>query len=298
MKFSKLFFLFFILIVACHQPQKDIFNCNKWNVGDIFHFDVEHIEVELTNDSITNVTKGKYKAELTVLELGETNTLKWTIKEQHRKPDSLLSALDKKISDTIEYKDELTIIYKTNKLGQYQKIINWPDINKYMESKWNDLMKTEKKDFHPNIEFLKKIKKEFLTKPAIEASVTKDIGPLHLIYGLPSSDSLTQTQEKGRGLNYQSLSTKISSKLTQDHDDYAIVRITQLLNPKELKDQVNNMINEYLSDTINSKMDIRDTCLVDYDKLKGWARHIEYWRIISIGNKRKQISVSLKQVEN
>ncbi len=292
---NRILFTLIILSIGCKQTTLETYNSDNWKLGDTLHYKASFIEIDKVGDSITKAEISTYKADLIVNYLGETNTLTWKIFIGKRKNDAKLTDLERAIGDTIEYKEERKIIYKTNKFGQYQEILNWVEIEKYNDSLWVLLLNKAGGISLENKEKIGLLKEVFNNRPAIETKTTKDIMALHSIYGRPISKSSIELKENTAGINNQALLANTKLEILNYYTDNLIVRLTMELDSNQVQNQVNEWTDQFIPHNESLKMKTVDTCLVDYNKLTNWPNHVEYWRIVTVGDRMKHIGVSLIQ---
>lgn len=283
---KKILWTVLVFLVGCNQTAKDFYNAEKWNVGDELHYSVEITETELLGDSITKGEKTKYNVELIVSEIGDTNVITWTIKQSIRKPDSLLTNLQKVIFDTTEEREEIKIVYQTNKTGQYLGILNWADVEKYVDSQWNSIIKSNEEGYRKNEKNIIKLRTAFSTRQIIEAKLARDIMALHSIYGQPYSEIEIQSQENMTGFNNQSISSNVKIEIMKKFNDHLYLRLTSQPDSTQTANQINDFVNQFVTDTTPLKIKIMDTCIVNFNKLTCWASQITYWRSASMGAKK------------
>jgi hypothetical protein len=294
--FTQLFLV--IIIAGCGRKDETVFNCSKWDIGKRLTYFVELSDANLIGDSITNIKVNFYKADLEFIELGEKhNTIKWHIRQPVKKPDSLITELNRAVADTLDYQEVLQIIYQTNKLGQYEEIKNWPEVEKYFETVWNKKFEDFTSD-PAKKETLTKLKKTFASRPAIEAKLTRDIMALHIIFN--TDHTIIETKFKGEvaGLNNQPLILSSISKILEETENNRIVEIINGYDPHQNKEQVDAFITGFSTDTLLSPVRMTDTIQVNYNKLTSLPKQVEYWRYISIDNRKKQIGVLINQIED
>ncbi|MCB9360627.1 MAG: hypothetical protein H6587_03250 [Flavobacteriales bacterium] len=286
-----------LFLFACNAENTTIANCEKWEVSKSVFYDVVQTEIKTEKDSIILAKKSNYRIELIVNEIGDSNQITCSIKFATRKPDSLLTDVEKLLSDTIEYKEEFNFIYQTNKIGQYQEIINWNELDKKINKSWDDykdsLINSAQKE-----EAIANLESAFLNRTAIETKLTMAITPLHSIYGLSYSNQTEDTQEIMTGLSNQALPSIMSKKILAEENNYILMQLTHVFDSNQLLTQVNEFVGELGNKETITHIEMTDTCNVGFNKLTGWPYGVEFWRIAKAGNMQKKITLSITEIEN
>jgi hypothetical protein len=232
-----------------------------------------------------------------MVEVGEHNILKWRIRQPVKRPDSLITPLERSWADTLDYKEMLQIVYRADASGRYEEIVNWPQVERFRDSLWRKMTLGYMTDSSKH-EIVKKLKETFMTRPSIEAKLTRDIAALHVVYNKKHERSESNAQDQVPGINDLTLTQMAKSRIVENNAENAIVKITQEFDPVEFKEQVGLVVGDLTNDTLpNYAARISDDIIVDYSKITGWPIKVEYWRSISMGIRRKTIGIVLKQIE-
>ncbi|MBW6484187.1 MAG: hypothetical protein K0B10_14145 [Vicingaceae bacterium] len=292
-------FISIIFLLSCNKHKINVVNCEKWEINKPIFYNVEYREIKTDKDSVILAKKSIYRVELVVDEKGDSSRITWSIKYETRKPDSLLTNLEKLIGDTIEYKEEYKIIYQTNEVGQYQKIVNWDELDKMITGLWNDYKNTLNVNTTTKKEVLKNIESAFMNRAAIESKLTLAISPLHCVFGLPYSNQTSQTTEIVTGFNNQPLLSNKTHKILSEENDFVVMQVTYEYDSNEVVSQVNDVVRELGSKEVEiaGQIKMTDTCNVGFSKLTNWPYQVEFWRVAKLGDVKKNISVSLVQVK-
>ena len=294
---KKILLILIVVAASCKPSKQNVFGCDKWKDGDKLFYDVEIVEKKFKNDSVISEQQIGYKAELDISKTGDSTIITWRMLQQVRKPDSVLTHLQKELNDTIGFSEVLKIVYKVNKQGQYLELLNWKELEEKSDSIWNSEIKKledENKSTTPEThKKLAQIKAETQTSPAIEARFTREILALHLAYGLPYSDSIIRLKMAAAGLSDETIPSKITTQIKHNYRDAVCLEITSEPDSRETGRQVNNMVRRMIADSVSEKMTINDTCEVTFNKKTDWAESLLYFRMVTLGDRKNQTKILL-----
>lgn len=271
-------------------------SCSNWKNNDSLLYDVVITEYKVTTDTTVYGTKSSYRASLTLSQVNDKNTITWSIKKPIKRQDSITKLIDLVSSDSLDYIEMLQVVYQTNSQGQYESIVNWKEIENFTDSVWNDEFRGIKNGSTFDEKRYNMAKSVFLNRNAIEGKLARDIMALHYVYGDYDSDNQDEYETIAIGLSGKPTNTQFSYKFLEKNDENLIIQLTNNFDSKQIGNQLNDVVNQLTDSNLNSPVNIHDTCMVDFNTKTHWANQVEYWRTISIGDKKKRICVSLMQV--
>lgn len=281
------------LFTSCFNNKSKTFSIDRWKAGDSASYHVEFVDFEFLNDSIVHAKSNYYKATLNILTLGKSNVLEWHIRQPLMKSDSLISDLERVVGDTVDYMETLKIKYQVNANGEFEKVVNWPDLEMYVNAYWDSLILNNTLD-QTKRKGLDEIRNTFSNRPVVEAQMTRDIQALHLIFNKPFVNG--DYEEDIIGLNEEIIPSTIKILILGAENDFKYIRITRELNSAPLSLQLNDFASNLTKDTSPVDIFANDTAFIEFNSTISLPTNVEYWRVIKIANKHRRIGVSLKQL--
>jgi hypothetical protein len=171
------FILSFLTFGQINSSDSTVQVITYWEKGEKKEYFVSNERIKIKGSDTVSIEKTTYDVELTVLSSNDNSyTIEWWYKNINT--NSSNSAAQKIKSLT----EDMRIIYKTDELGNFIEVINWKEIQKFI----NNAAFTLQEDNKDNPEFekiLEQIRTTFTSKEAIESTSIKDIQQFHSFHG-------------------------------------------------------------------------------------------------------------------
>lgn len=294
--FNKLYIILIAFaFVGCETKNNNVIDSSVWKDGERLIFNVVQTEIKLNNDSVFGGKKQSYKAILTLSSI-DSNIISWSVLKPIKRHDSLTSMLDVLNPDTVDYIQDLEIIYKVDSLGRYQEIVNWEQVEVYADSIWELNFLESKEESTFDEERYESVKATFLNRSSIESWLARDIMSFHFAYGHDYSDTITQNEMIIAGFNNAPINSEITCQVIERNTDNLILTFIQKLESNQVANQINDFYSSYIESFDFSTMDVVDTCMVDFNLNNGFPNQVEYWRTASLDSLTKQTFVSILKV--
>ncbi|HXC05168.1 MAG TPA: hypothetical protein VNZ86_10485 [Bacteroidia bacterium] len=286
--------LFLVTILACsckeapHPPE--VCGISKWKVGEKLLYNAVSYKAE--DEKVVPESEIHYRVELDVQALGKQNILSWTWIVPFIKADSLRTVKEKWSNDSIGYRPLFHIVYEVNEKGEYAGILNWKELKNMEDSIWDAQFKNIRGIPASRQDTLDRMKEKFLTRPNIEATLTKDINAFHILYG--TAVSLSPVVTRGTALGNQE-GGSMKTEVLKDSTGFMQVRISMELPQAQTKAIMNEMMGFFKNDTLKASIQVRDTAIVDMNKEIGWPSYVRFWRILTVEGKKYKMYIGLKR---
>ena len=267
-----------------------------WNKGESKSFKFFKGRLKYENNELISSGSSTSDLLLTVIDSTETSyTIKWLIIDIHTEEDD-----NPIVKDLIEMSKGLSIIYTTDELGIFSELINWREIQGFLNIAMDKLLlaKNEDKDF---VEAFSKIRKTFSTKQAIEQVMINEIQLYHAPYGViyKLNEIIEEETELPNILGGQPFPAILTCELTKIdmENSSCILKMSTIMNSEKSTEIIYNFIKE-MSETMGNppseKSEIPLISINDYyefeiDLISGWTTRAYYERVV--------VSDTLKQVD-
>lgn len=255
--------------------------------GDAHSYKVTYNTLKMKGNDTTSNETIHYFASLTVLDADDKSyTLEWKINQYNFQTEvPVLKALS-------EFNNNLTIVYKTNELGEYRDVINYPEIkeklDKYTLDVKSKLTPDEQKFFEATIQNI------LGTKEAFTRNTIQDILQIHNFYGIKYSLNDTISMDVKIPNNFDATPTdaKFVSYMTDmGRDSYTLVSV-QAIEPHVIDQAAKNYLRKVLPPESQKEIDSYDLSQLQQISTLANQMHNSGWLLMSINSK---INTSLNQ---
>jgi len=301
--------LFFILIVSNAIGQtKEYYFSPKWIVGEKKTISIVQSEKEYKAGKLVEDTTTYMEGEMVVLkDNGDNYTLKVLYDNVALKSvQSFYTATNEELK---VYK-KLALIYKINKKDGKSELLNWKEVQSFMNesfSQINSLMKKKNPDLVPLTKMmLLPIQESFKSKENIEAYMYKEIGDIVFPYGTKYkiADTIRMTESSANPFNAADTvsQTTISylsnvNETLQTCDINKVIRldlekfkamltsmILQMSNSSKATDEQKKQIKE---DVKNVKMESTNLTVIHFNYKSTWVTDIKSTVTIIVNDSKK-----------
>lgn len=148
-----------------------------WDNGEKQDYTVIKTKTKLENGDTISIDSVRYEVELSVVDsTANSYTMQWVYK------DVFSDNKNPFIVKTMKTVKGLKVLYKTDERGVYEGILNWEEINQYMQNQY-DLFRDLVKNAPDLVEIIDKAQALYANKAVLESSGFKEIKQFHNFYG-------------------------------------------------------------------------------------------------------------------
>lgn len=148
-----------------------------WDKGEKQDYTIIKTRTKIENGDTTSVESVRYEVELSVVDsTANSYTMQWIYK------DVISDNKNPFVAHANKTVKGLKILYSTDEMGVYKEILNWEEINQYMQKQY-DLYRDLVKSDPEMVDFVNKSQAIYANKSLLEASGFKEIKQFHNFYG-------------------------------------------------------------------------------------------------------------------
>lgn len=270
-----------------------------WNKGDELQYKVTYETVKLKGqDTTAHERSVSYYNVKVTKETKKSYTMQWLCKGCEIKSESpILRRLSKGCKD-------MKIVYETDEMGEFKKLVNMKQIKKQMEKSYKDVKKElgSIEKMKMQIEQMEKIA---LTESAVEENALAPIELFHSLHGrqFKLKELLQGEIKESNQFGGEDFDTKFSLILDSINvpEDFSIVKLKQIVNEEQLrKETLNYLINlaksmnaeEPTNDHVKDLKRFTDFTFVLFGD--GWVREVSQTITVTNGDTSQFITTKIE----
>lgn len=148
-----------------------------WDKGEKQNYTVASESIKIKGSDTTSRERTTYDVEVTVLDsTAKSYTIQWAYKNVST------NSKNPTIQKLMGISEDMKVVYKTDDLGAFVEVVNWKEVQDYIQHAVAVLSK-DFKDIPGMDNILKQIVATYSTKEAIESAAIKDILQFHIFHG-------------------------------------------------------------------------------------------------------------------
>ncbi|WP_242130694.1 hypothetical protein [Aestuariivivens marinum] len=241
MRISSLLIVF-LLSFTISNAQISVQTVAYWDLNEEYSFSGSYDNYKVKNQDTIYLSKMNYDVNIKVLgQTDSTYTIRW-IYHNHKFIQG--TELARKLS---EGKDTIQVVFKTNELGAFKKILNIEELTEYYREKFNSLSNTYADD-KQTLEAINSVRKQFENPEYILTNSIKDISSFYTFHGAKYDLNEEYNGNLKTVNNYDTnnpFDTKVTvwlDEIDSENNNY-ILRTYQNVNENQLKKVVAKKLN-------------------------------------------------------
>ncbi|WP_242134436.1 hypothetical protein [Aestuariivivens marinum] len=241
MRISSLLIVF-LLSFTISNAQISVQTVAYWDLNEEYSFSGSYDNYKVKNQDTIYLSKMNYDVNIKVLgQTDSTYTIRW-IYHNHKFIQG--TELARKLSGG---KDTIQVVFKTNELGAFKKILNIEELTEYYREKFNSLSNTYADD-KQTLEAINSVRKQFENPEYILTNSIKDISSFYTFHGAKYDLNEEYNGNLKTVNNYDTnnpFDTKVTvwlDEIDSENNNY-ILRTYQNVNENQLKKVVAKKLN-------------------------------------------------------
>ncbi|WP_223548992.1 hypothetical protein [Aestuariivivens sp. NBU2969] len=241
MRISSLLIVF-LLSFTISNAQISVQTVAYWDLNEEYSFSGSYDNYKVKNQDTIYLSKMNYDVNIKVLgQTDSTYTIRW-IYHNHKFIQG--TELARKLSGG---KDTIQVVFKTNELGAFKKILNIEELTEYYREKFNSLSNTYADD-KQTLEAINSARKQFENPEYILTNSIKDISSFYTFHGAKYDLNEEYNGNLKTVNNYDTnnpFDTKVTvwlDEIDSENNNY-ILRTYQNVNENQLKKVVAKKLN-------------------------------------------------------
>lgn len=272
-----------------------------WDNGEKQDYTIIKTKTKLENGDTISIDSVRYEVELSVVDsTANSYTMQWVYK------DVFSDNKNPFIVKTMKTVKGLKVLYKTDEMGIYKEILNWEEINQYMQKQY-DLFRDLVKNAPDLVEIIDKAQAIYANKAVLESSGFKEIKQFHNFYGgaFKLDEIIEAEMEAPTPFSDKPMQTEVSIVLSNidAENDFYVMESLQTNNEEQLADAAfaaAEKIGEGLNVELPKREDFtgltNETYIISYIHHWGWLIYSELTTTVSLDNSTtiEEFSIELK----
>ncbi|MDO5664520.1 MAG: hypothetical protein Q4G63_04575 [Bacteroidia bacterium] len=273
-----------------------------WDLGEKQDYTVIKSKTKVVNGDTISIDSVRYDVELLVVDsTANSYTMQWIYK------DVFSDNKNPFVVQTAKTVKGLKILYKTDEMGVFESVMNWEEINEYIQKQY-DSFRDILKNYPEMVEIVNKTQAIFANKNVLESSGIKEIKQFHNFYGGAFKlDEIVEAQmETPTPFSEEPMNTDVSVVLNSidSENDFYVMESRHSIDEEQLADVAFEAIKK-----IGEKIDMgsmpkkedfiglaNETYIVSSIHNWGWIIYSELTTTITSGNTQsiEQCSIEMK----
>jgi hypothetical protein len=209
-----------------------------WDKNETYTYGVTHKKLNVKGVDTTTTYKVEYKVDITVKDSTATSyTVEWKYRDYKAEQENI----DAKIEGIL---NGMTVVFKTNELGEYQELLNLNEIKKHQD---NAIKALEKELKLP--EYFTTLLKSRSTAQNVESTLLKDIMQFYAFYGhamgLGEEISDTVEEENSYGMVIKSDVYLVLEEIDMEDEAY-LLKFFQTYDDASVGQAMGDIIKEFV----------------------------------------------------
>ncbi len=222
-----------------------------WDINESESYTITYEKLKVKDLDTTSTLFVKYDVDITIIDSSaDSYTISWAyynykIKTENKIMEKILSAVE-----------EITLVIKTNELGEFIEVVNWKEVQKIMLKAFS----LAKKEFSiiPNIDqFFKQTENTYSSKEAIETASIKEIRQFYYYHGrgYKFGETLSGSIKSPNLYSGEPFDTDVKVWIEEidPEENYTMLITTESANPEQLKKATIEYLDKMISTMNNAE---------------------------------------------
>lgn len=203
-----------------------------WSIGDQQSFDITYERYKVKGEDTTGRMMIAYEVDVTIKDSTEdTYTVEWFYKNYQVDTDNPL------VKKIMKASDNISVLIKTDELGSVIEVVNWKEVQAYMEKAMAPL-REELKDIPMGKQIIDQSMMLYSSKAAIEANAIKDAIQFSAFHGAgyTLNEELSGEMQFANNMGGEPFDAVVNISLDEinEEDDNFVLRMYQSINSEQL----------------------------------------------------------------